>query len=223
MKKQNDIISNILKDLSIRGFSVIHNFFSSDDLALLNQETDRLFSEQKNKIEILDKENCSKDQRIFGAEKFSAHIRNKFMNNSIFTEVLKSRYGSIDKNRRVMINKLVFSEKENRSSGGGFHRDNHDKQMKIITYLSDVTLQNGNFQFVTNSSKKHIGFPPTRTKNYRTRYTDEVVNQLTEQKNCQILDITGSAGTTIVVDTTYIHRGKIIEEGTRKAITLYCF
>mgnify|MGYP000683802021 CR=1 FL=1 len=37
------------------------------------------------------------------------------------------------------------------------------------------------------------------------------------------IEICGNKGDIILADTTYVHRGKIIEEGSRKAITQYFF
>ena len=52
-----------------------------------------------------------------------------------------------------MINKLVYEEGIIKNSGGGWHRDAHDCQFKVLMYLSDVNEKNGCFQFITNSSK----------------------------------------------------------------------
>jgi len=93
-----------------------------------------------------------------------------------------------------------------------------------MIYLTDVTENNGNFQFLTNSSKKYIGFPKPRTINYNTRFQDETINEILENnKTINLHNIIGKKGTVILVDTTYIHRGNIIKEGIRKAITQYFF
>jgi hypothetical protein len=91
-------------------------------------------------------------------------------------------------------------------------------------YLTDVNENNGNFQFITNSSKKYIGYPKPRTQNYNTRFADETINDLlNNNESLKLHNIIGKKGTIVLVDTTYIHRGNIIREGLRKAITQYFF
>jgi len=123
-----------------------------------------------------------------------------------------------------LINQLKFKKGVTNSSGGGWHRDNHDCQFKSIMYLTDVDESQGNFQWITNSSKRHIGYPTPRTASYNTRYADDVVDSIVEtNKSCELVNITGPKGTVILADTTYIHRGKVIEADERKAITQYYF
>ena len=90
-------------------------------------------------------------------------------------------------------------------------------------YLTDVSIDNGNFQWLTNSSKHHIGYPTPRTNDYNTRFDDLIINDLVNNRGCKIENITGKRGTIIFADTTYIHRGNIIYNGERKAITQYFF
>ena len=47
--------------------------------------------------------------------------------------------------------------------------------------------------------------------------------EMANDKNINLLNITGKKGTVILVDTTYIHRGNIIKNGERKAFTQYFF
>ena len=93
-------------------------------------------------------------------------------------------------------------------------------------YLSNVSEKNGCFRWVSNSNKKFIGNPKPRKNAYvNTRFDDKTIENIVENKNnnCEIFDIVGKKGTIILADTTYIHRGKIIEEGERRAITEYFF
>ena len=91
-------------------------------------------------------------------------------------------------------------------------------------YLSDVKSENGPFTWITNSSKRHIGYPEPRTKGYNTRFHDKTIEKLlNKNKDCEKIEVCGSAGDIILANTTYIHRGKVIEEGIRKAMTEYFF
>lgn len=212
-----------LSELNKNGFIVINDYFNQEDISNMICEAKRVLNENNDKIQILDKEGCSNDERIFYAEKFSTLLRTKLYDNIEFTNLAKKyTKRNILGNRKLLINRVIYEEGKIKNSGAGWHRDNHNCQFKIIIYLSDVTEKNGNFQWITNSSKKHIGFPEPRTQKYNTRYHDHTVAKLLESNTTnKLVNITGKAGTVIIADTTYIHRGNIIKEGSRLAATMY--
>lgn len=209
-----------LSDLKEQGIHIIDNFYTPEELDKLEQEYEKIFSSVK--PEILDKEGCSRDERIFFAEKHSEYIKKKFSDNKFFNQICK-KYCHKKFKKKTLINRLKYEEGKIKNSGAGWHRDNHDCQFKVIMYLSDVTEKNGNFQWITNSSKKHIGYPKPRTPDYDTRYSDQVADQVLTNQKCNLVNVTGKRGTIIIADTTYIHRGNIIQQGERKAITQYFF
>ena len=216
--------TNIITDklLSKYGICILKNFYNNEQIDILNNEYNIVFENSKDKIEILDKEGCSNDERIFHAEKYSIKIKEIFSDN-VFLNNCAVRFNK-NLNKKTLINKIVYEKNKIKNSGAGWHRDNHDCQFKALMYLTDVTDQNGNFQFLTNSSKNHIGYPKPRTTNYNTRYADETINHLIQTNdNINLFNITGKKGTVILANTTYIHRGNIIEQGERKAITQYYF
>ena len=209
--------------VKIFGIVLLQNYYQDEILKNIIEEYDRVFNELRSKIEILkDKEDCSNDERIFHCERYSEYIKKYFSDDDFFTS-LAIEYNS-HLNKKTLINKVKYEEDRITNSGAGWHRDNHHCQFKTIMYLSDVTNKNGCFQWVTNSSRKFIGYPPPRTQNYNTRFHDETVGKIIENYDkCNLIEICGEKGTIILADTTYIHRGKIIEEGERKAITQYYF
>ena len=212
---------SIIYILNTYGICILDDYYSQETVDILMKEYHKIFEEQKSKIEILDKEDCSNDERIFHAQKYSEYIKNNFSDNNLFNNIAQ-KYTNKRLNKKTLINKVVYEDGKIKNSGAGWHRDNHNCQFKVIMYLSDVNEKNGPFQFMTNSSKKHIGYPPPRTANYNTRFHDKTVEELVEKnKNCNIHNIVGKKGTIVIVDTTYIHRGKIIEEGERYAMTEY--
>lgn len=216
-------MNDIYKTLHQHGFAVIHNYFNKEDISNIILEANRVLNENSDKIEILDKEECSNDERLFYAEKFSKYLRDKLYNNQDFIDIVK-RYTKRNTfgNKKLLINRLVYEPGKIKNSGAGWHRDNHNCQFKVIIYLTDVTDKNGNFQWITNSSKIHIGYPEPRTKNYNTRYHNRTIDHLLKtNENTKLINITGKAGTVIIADTTYIHRGNIIQEGVRLAATMY--
>ena len=185
-------------------------------------EFEIVFNNNKQNIEKLEKECCSNDERIFHAQKYSKFINDHFYNNQFLNEIA-SKYNK-NLNKKTLLNKIVYEDGLIKNSGAGWHRDNHTCQFKALMYLSDVTNENGNFQFLTNSNTKQIGYPKPRTQNYNTRFHDETIDLLIKNNNnIKLHDIVGNKGTIVLVDTTYIHRGNIIKLGERKAMTQYFF
>jgi len=204
------------------GICILENFFDDKVITNFINEFGIIFNTYKESIDILDKEECSKDERIFHAEKYSSYIKNNFYNNSFLNEIALKYNKNL--NKKTLLNKIVYEDGVTKNSGAGWHRDNHTCQFKALIYLSDVTNENGNFQFLTNSNTKKIGFPKPRTPNYNTRFHDETIDILIKNNsNIKLHDIVGKKGTIVLVDTTYIHRGNIIKNGERKAMTQYFF
>lgn len=204
------------------GICILKNYYSKDKLSIIKEEFTKIFNTNSKNIEILDKEDCSNDERIFFAEKYSNVLKELFANNTLFNDIAKQYNQKL--NKKTLINKLLYENGKLKNSGAGWHRDNHHCQFKTIMYLTNCYSKNGPFTWITNSSKKYIGFPKPRTQNYNTRFHDETVEEIIKKNDkCKKVEICGDEGTIILADTTYIHRGKIIEEGIRHAITQYYF
>jgi len=208
--------------LKTYGIVLIKKYYKENTINKISEEYERVFSTHKNKIEILDAEDCSNDERIFHTERYSELIKDTFSYRPLFNKIAQTYRSHL--NKKTLINKLVYEEGKVKNSGAGWHRDNHDCQFKTIMYLSDVKSENGPFTWITNSSKRHIGYPEPRTKGYTTRFHDKTIEKLlNKNKDCEKIEVCGSAGDIILANTTYIHRGKVIEKGIRKAMTEYFF
>jgi len=99
-----------------------------------------------------------------------------------------------------------------------------EKQFKAIIYLSDVSEQNGPFQFLVGSNTRRsvlstLGY--SRGKANLKRFADQDIDCLCRTHPGAVATITGSAGDVILVDTRGIHRGRPIEAGVRYALTNY--
>ena len=104
-----------------------------------------------------------------------------------------------------------------------------------MVYLSDVKEENGPFCFIKES--KHIEFK-RRDGNYSffqtllfffkglplkpPRYKNEIIIKNSNIKN-KIYKVTATAGTLIIFDGNYIHRGDVIRSGLRYSLTNYYF
>ena len=206
------------------GLFIIHNFYTPDEIHQMESEFTRVFTEHADTIEVLDKEGCSNDERIFNAQSHSPILNELVTNNEFLRNFVKRYTNQAITNDKLLLNRLTFEEGKVKNSGAGWHRDNHTCQFKTLIYLTDVSERNGNFQFILNSSPAHVGFPTPRTPSYNTRFSDETVDKLlTTNPSCSVCNVAGAKGTVVLADTTYIHRGNIIKEGERRAITQYYF
>ena len=178
------------------GICILENFFEDTDIINFIKEFEFIFNNHKDSIDILDKEECN-------------FIKDKFYNNPFLNEIALKYNKNLNKNT-LLLNKLVYEDGIVKNSDNGWQRDNHTCQFKTLMYLSDVTHENGNFQFLTNSNTEQIGFHKT--------ITPETIKN---NQNIELHDIVGNKGTIVLVDTTYIHRDNIIKNGERIAMTQY--
>lgn len=211
----------LLLFLKQTGIITLINYFDDKEIENIKKEVLRVFDKRQKMIQISDKEGCSNDERIFNIQNESEYISKTFSKNILFNEIASS-YTNLKLNKKTLANRLTYEKDKTKNSGAGWHRDRHDMQFKCLMYLTDVTKKNGNFQFITNSSKRYIGCPPPRTSNCNTRFTDATINEvLKNNSNCHLHDIIGKRGTVVIADTSYIHRGNIIQEGEQLALTQY--
>ena len=93
------------------------------------------------------------------------------------------------------------------------------KQFKSVVYLTDVTKDNGPFMFLPNSNNLNLPIREDDPHGRNTRFTDDGVD------SCGIepFIVTSNKGTVVLVDTSYIHRGSIINKGSRYALTTYYY
>ena len=217
------IINNFIEDF---GIVLLENFYNIDTILKFINEFDKIISNGEYTTYL---ENLSGDIRLYNAEKYSPYLfdnisENKYLNN-IANYYISNNNSilNIIPNKQILINKLNFNKNSINNSGGNWHRDNNYCQFKLIMYLTDVSDQNGNFQFLTHSNYKKIGFPESLTHNKsECRYNDNIINNIIKNNpKCKIINITGKKGTILLVNTSYIHRGNIIKDGERKALTQY--
>lgn len=196
------------------GYYVIENSLSEDDL--------------KKNIELIDdliktgsyswKDSEDSDFRIFGYENFSKQIDSKL---SDFDNLFYKHIGVSDMKYTLMANR-VKAKPNNKGSGGGWHRDSlNRRQLKIMIYLNDVTSKNGPFIYLKGSHKLLNKFQ-TNWDNQNPRYIEKKIDNLIKN-GYQKIEFTKKKGTIIIFDSSGIHRGKIIESGTRYAVTKYMF
>jgi ectoine hydroxylase-related dioxygenase (phytanoyl-CoA dioxygenase family) len=125
----------------------------------------------------------------------------------------------------MMANRTTF-KKSNLGSGQGWHKDSYSKQFKSIIYLSDVNKENGPFQILKKSNSNFFMmkfFFKLKNKYPSTRFSHSEIKNILNNDMSEIEELNAKAGTLILVDTNYIHRGKPLNSGKRYALTNYFF
>lgn len=115
---------------------------------------------------------------------------------------------------------------DNAGSGAGWHRDSFLSQVKTLIYLSDVEEANGPFQYVLGSHRLGAMLRDRRAARLgwrQRRVPEEAVQQLLAAAPQRLRSVTGKAGTLVLADTTGLHRGMPIRQGSRHALTSYFY
>ena len=219
-----------LEELKKDGIVVIENFFTKSICEKIIGQIDE-FSYKEKVIKQRD-EGLGGDLRVFGFEKFSDEALEFSKNN--FLKKMVSDYSKLNlETKSTLAGKVVYQNDKQTNSGGDWHRDSDVKELKAMLYLSDVSLKNGPFSFIKGS--KNFDFK-RRNKEYSflrkiiyilkglpskpPRYKNDLVMKNQEAVK-KIIKVTGNAGTLVVFDGSYVHRGDVIKSGIRYTITNY--
>ena len=219
--KINAFYSDYLLELKKNGYVIIKNFISTRDCELIIQDIEKFLIANK---ELTYHDNNYSDQRIHGAENISQKI-NSFYTNKLPIELGEYYYGGELENLMTMANKTIFV-KDNKGSGGGWHRDGLNFQYKAILYLVQVNQNNGPFQLIAKSNSLFNIFKTCLKYNldpFNTRIENMVVEKVILNNKDLLKTITGHAGDLILVDTSLIHRGCPLNKDKRYALTNYYY
>jgi ectoine hydroxylase-related dioxygenase (phytanoyl-CoA dioxygenase family) len=216
-------VQSVTDTLHERGYAVFENYFSTEQAEKIRQEVDRILVDNKAAV-ISDKHNS--DHRLFGGNNASEIINDLFWKDDFLNAVRNCYYEHSDIVGCTLAARMD-AKKENLGSGGGWHRDMiYGRQLKAIGYFSDVTPENGPFQFLDQSHKSSSILESIKAYNFgafQNRFTNEDIEKLQSNTDYKSLTFAGKAGTVLLVDTTSIHRGMPIQTGARYALTNYWF
>lgn len=187
----------LAREIDERGFCILEAFLPSEMCRALIDELDRLFDAYSDKIQRHTTEGTGSDYRLFGVEKASRLIKNAILPNPLINQTARLYMKDTSTIHMVLGGKLEYVEGRVCNSGGGWHRDSLTKQIKALIYLTDVTAQNRPFTIVEASRNLPV---PSR-EDRPTRFDDDAVHQVLQQKGIQPLELTSPAGTCILVDT----------------------
>lgn len=212
---------NIENKIKNEGFVIIENYINNDICKNIIKNMEKNISNF---------EYCNTNSQIFNSgndlrcknyEKYDKYA-NEFLNDNnihnLFEQILRRK---IEK-KRCQAGIVEFNKDNITSSGGGWHIDNKNIQLKAILYLNDVNSKNGPFVYIKDTLGG-LDLQNTLGDNSGTRFDNKIIENSEKIKNKNIIEITGKAGTLILVRTDNIHKGKIIEKGIRYSLTNYYY
>lgn len=212
---------DIINSLNTKGFHYIPNFIDGEELIRVKNEVIKLY-ENEGLVKI---ESNGYDRRIYGADD-RANFAVPELN--LKSNPLYSKFSFTTNPFYFLLIGWITSGKGNLGSGGGWHRDSpFAHQFKTILYLTDVSEENGPFQFIEGSNhwKNNIAVANALGKSLKDyRFTNEEIDTLIADGIIKKPHtFTSKAGGLIIADTRGLHRGKPIENGERVAVTRYHF
>lgn len=213
--------SDHLDTLREQGYCIVSDFLDAQMCKKLRDEIDNGLEKYTVQTQILFKEGMGGDRRLFRFENISETAKN-FATQPDIRNLASTYMRNAQTCHFVLAGKLAFNPERVTNSGGGWHQDSTRRQFKSIVYLSDVEEQNGPFQIIEGDrqaykSLKRRGFLK------KSRFPQEEVQALLSKGQHRIRSVVAPAGTLILVDTSYIHTGKQIEQGERYSPTSYFF
>jgi hypothetical protein len=216
-KKQSFKMRNnqdeIVDQIKVNGFTVVPDFYTSQECTELRKEVDTLIETRK-KEKSLWTDEAKSDNRCFAAEDGGELIK-KYFSNAFLLDVASSYFDG----KLICSNTLaarINYTKGNIGSGQGWHRDSNNFQFKAMVYLSDVEIKDGPFQIIKGSHKFANILKDTVTMSVdgiTTRFTNKQVERVIEKSPENYTVLTAKAGTLVFVDTSSIHTGMTLSEG----------
>jgi len=208
----------IYDDIAENGYAILPEFYDSKTCAALRKEIDGLLDKYPNFV------HRQSDLRIFGAENLSKQIRN-FSDTKVGYDLVNAYWSTPARTAFTLAAKLPYSA-ENKGSGEGWHRDSFFCQFKVIVYLTDVTVENGPFQYIRYSHKIHNVLQDISVANLRyndTRIPESKIEKILLRDTSRLVTFDAPCGTAIIADTSGLHRGMPIRSGVRYALTNYYY
>ena len=220
----SDRISNEVKELNEelgqQGLVVCEGYWSVEKCNEAIQEIDRLIRDYP----YLRDKRAKSDLRFYGANKYS-DILNDF-NGDPMLQQLSTLYNQVESRAAFTLAARMDWSPNNLGSGEGWHRDAFFRQFKAILYLSDVANENGPFEIIEQSYKRDSVLKDINLAKLGymdSRISDAQIDSILTESPERLRSFTAKAGTLILVDTSSIHRGKPMENGSRYALTNYYY
>lgn len=212
----------LIRRLQDDGVASIESYWSEEKCRTAREEIDRLIATYPDCVHL---PSGGSDKRMFGVEAVSPLLA-EFHNDSFF-HLMGEYLCGLSLYNFATLGARIDATRENNGSGDGWHRDSHFFQFKSILYLSDVTEENGPFEFLPVSHKpwravfdSAVGGLPAAPA---TRYEPAAVDRMVQRLKLRRRSYPAKAGTLLLVNTCGIHRGRPLQAGTRYALTNYFY
>jgi hypothetical protein len=222
LRSSHGEIDEIVASIHNTGIAVVPNYWSTEKCAAARGELGRLIAQYPDAVSIF---SGGSDKRMFGVEEVSPLLGE--FHYDPFVRGVGEFVGGLALYNFATLGARIDATGVNNGSGDGWHRDGHGYQFKSILYLSDVTDENGPFEFLPGSHKRWRaafdtalgGLPPPPS----TRYEPVVVDRMANQFGFKRRHYPAKAGTLLLVNTSGIHRGRPLQSGSRYALTNYYY
>lgn len=207
----------LLNELQKNGVVAIPNFFTDEECQEMIDVFETIDDKYAQKIK--------NDRRIFGIEKLSKIHKKLYHDNEMFKRIGEAYVGDELVLQTTMAAKIVSDNDVEFGSGGCWHRDSFSRQFKAVTYLDDVTIDNGPFMYIKGSHtmrniKKIINELEGHTPG-DYRYSNEEINKIQGILNETITYFTAPKGTLVLADIRGLHTGMPIKSGHRYTLFNY--
>ena len=218
--KSTPVDPKIMNDLKVDGVSVQEDFLTSQQCDEYIAKIEKIIASGSSNIW---KDSAGADNRIYFAETLDDKFA-EFFETPKIRQIL-SRYTGTEKPKGMLLASRITAKEGNLGSGGGWHRDSPiSHQFKAVCYLSDVTANNGPFQFIKSSHTKFAVLKAYFNKLLKVgsnRFTDLEIEKYCSEEEKEVISFTAKKGSIIFADTKGIHRGKPLTEGKR--YVLFCY
>jgi len=215
-------IENILKKLKNNGYYVIDNYFSNNDIEVLNNDFENFmknnsYSFHLNEDFIKCKTLDINFEKNFNKDYYFEKLNKDKLIYQISKKYLKKNY----KPSKFMACQTFGQINDNYSKNKKFAFVPHSDEtyfLKFFIYLSDVNIENGPLSVAPGShivSKKKRHKWILSGKDYLKR---DKVNLNYES---EMLPLIGKRGTMIIFDTDIIHKGGVPKDGMSRKVLRY--
>ena len=218
-RKRRKIIFNkhsaIINPLMNDGIYVIPDYLTEEQCNKACVELSEVFATKNQFVQSND------DKRVFGVECY-VEVAAWLKNDTFLSDIAEYVNGEPSEAFFVLGGSLEAGN--NGSSGGGWHRDAYHSQIKGMIYLTDVTVNNGPFEYVKGSHKLSSIIRQHRNENIellQDRFSDaDALTIIQKDSNHKVV---GRRGTLVLFNSTGLHRGAPISDGLRLSLTSYIY
>ena len=215
-------LDKLLADFHRDGVTAIEGYWNTEQCAAGRDELDRMIVEYPQCVRYYSNDS---DKRVYGAETAGRNIG--LFHDDVFLRSFGEIGGGFALFNLATLAARIDATKSNRGSGEGWHRDAFGYQFKAILYLSDVTDDNGPFEYLCGSQKcwrvaldSALGRFPVPPE---SRGDQDGIDRLIARGALKPRRFLAKAGTVILANTSGIHCGAPLNSGHRYALTNYYY